>query len=176
MKKVLYILLAVLFILSVFTGCSSMTDNSSNQYKGWKAVELTCGSIMVPNEWELNEYNGLIYFSQSDNNGLNQIFMLQSNTFSDFIPAKHNTYNKPGHIESNIVSDSFQGIAILSNSCKANSAVYGRAVISVNNDVQTLKYLHFDNITERVDLYIWGGNVDDKTSLKIAESFVMKDS
>lgn len=181
-KTALCISLPIIIFIAV---CGSLTVCFTffnfYDYTGWKEVEIKdIGTIKIPQEWKIGEYNDLMYFCD-DNNG--KVFMLQSNSNPTSKPKTNSTSPYPEHeivagaVEDNILSSTFQAVSPSGNfinGVKSNSACYGANDISVDGTVKAMRYIDLDNpknlSVDPVILY-FTDEVDDEMYDKILESF-----
>ena len=166
-KKVLLILISATLCLTMY-GCYDYSDFKELYLKD-------IGTIMIPQQWESDEYNGLLYFYDSQATGSERkITMFESK--SDWQPGIDNGTERPGEIEDNIISDSFQTISDISNAVDSNSATYGENKVKIDGERQSMRYieLYDPRMTARTApvLLYFTDEVSDETYQEIINSFI----
>ena len=166
-KKVLLILISAALCLTMY-GCYDYSDSKELYLKD-------IGTIMIPQQWESDEYNGLVYFYDSQATGSERkITMFESE--SDWESGIDNGTERPGEIEDNIISDSFQTISDISNAVDSNSATYGENKVKIDGERQSMRYieLYDPRIPARTApvLLYFTDEVSDETYQEIINSFI----
>lgn len=165
--KVLLILISATLCLTIY-GCYDYSDSKELYFDD-------IGTIMIPQQWESDEYNGLMYFYDSQSTGSERkITMFESE--SDWQPEIDNGAQRPGEIEDNIISDSFQTISDVSNAVDSNSAFYGENKVKIDGETQSMRYIEISSLripsdTAPVLLY-FTDEVSDEVYEKIIQSYI----
>ena len=165
MKK---ILLLLIFILLVFSGCSDETND-------WQMVKLSSHhSIKVPSEWVVTTIDEVMYFSDKPLGEKDvTVYMFQS--FSDAGNQsdidKYGEENVNGIMESNQLCESFQAKYDTYTEGNSNGAYLGTAVVSIDKSVQTASYIYLSNEEPTILFYVWEDNVNSELLKKIANTY-----
>ena len=164
----------IIFLVCILT-CIISEVIDLHLYFGWQEVKLTNSlSIKVPGDWVKGEKNGLIYFTDSENRdhkGNGNIVFFQSKAEEMFSLGDSAVIDKE-KTEENNVSDKFQSIVNLNSTVNSLGTVYGNVLISADDCTYNEKYIEFSS---DYVFYSWGGEMDDATLEKIADSVELTD-
>lgn len=81
-----------------------------------------------------------MYFYSDNANDKKNIYIFQSNSFSEF---KDDSSYTVGIVETNAFSSQFQSLYTISSNVISNGAVYGEAMVSVDGTEQKMRFLDF---------------------------------
>ena len=109
-----------------------------------------------------------MYFYSDNANDKKNIYIFQSNSFSEF---KDDSSYTVGIVETNAFSSQFQSLYTISSNVISNGAVYGEAMVSVDGTEQKMRFLDFGSEKNEILLFVSSDNVNDETLMQIAESF-----
>ena len=109
-----------------------------------------------------------MYFYSDNANDKKNIYIFQSNSFSEF---KDDSSYTAGIVETNAFSSQFQSLYTISSNVISNGAVYGEAMVSVDGTEQKMRFLDFGSEKNEILLFVSSDNVNDETLMQIAESF-----
>ncbi|HJI87160.1 MAG TPA: hypothetical protein OIM33_08100 [Ruminococcus bromii] len=160
MRKILSIFLVMVLCVMLF-GCNTDFSNCTS-------INIRCGTIKVPENWDVSYAENLMYFYSDNANDKKNIYIFQSNSFSEF---KDDSSYTAGIVETNAFSSQFQSLYTISSNVISNGAVYGEAMVSVDGTEQKMRFLDFGSEKNEILLFVSSDNVNDETLMQIAESF-----
>ena len=156
MKK---IFLLLILICLIFTGCNKY------DYSDWKLVKIPgCGTIMVPNTWNLDVKEDYYYILNENSDAV----MVQTYSYASFESSK---YYEKGIMESNPIKGQIQSVKYLSSQVLDNSASFGKILINEGNVEKERYYLSLSATNVCVEFLFFDENLDDDFIEKIACSY-----
>lgn len=144
------------------------------RYKDWKEVEIEdCGTIKIPKEWVMTEYDGRLYLSDKPLDEEDcTVYFVQSHSYPT--SASIAAGSDEGAVDTNLFSREVQMLKSERSSVISNGAIYGEELYSVDGVEEKKLYLELSNLHyhTRVYLITWDESIDEDMLIKIAKSFV----
>lgn len=148
-----------------------MLFGCNTNFSNWTSINIKCGTIKVPENWNVSYDENLMYFYSDNANDKKNIYIFQSNSFSEF---KDDSSYTVGIVETNAFSNEFQNLYTISSNAISNGVVYGEAMVSIDGTKRKMKYLDFGSDKTEIQLFVNTDRVDDETFMQIAKSFESK--
>ena len=170
MKQIKLVILFSFIFSTILTGCPSIINrlfdySYAKKYTDWQIVSISgVGSFRLPSDWIVTQRENVVYITDRP---------LEEEVYKIYLIG-----GRRGGGEYIRYNDFFDNIDIkyietVRGTGYSNSAQYSITKFNINGNIEEKYDLYFHNSDKTIDLLAWDSLIDEKTIIKIAQSYRM---